>query len=93
MKTVHLCGKEKLFLNVFGIIAAIIIIVIMGGWLCDWVFSGTVNPIYVEELEVEHQYAVITCRVCDHEVRYSIQKMAADGEVKCDKCGSFLTEE
>jgi hypothetical protein len=65
------------------------------GWCSDWVFSGTVNPIYVSETAPTQdiQDSTITCQVCNHEVRYSIQKMKADREVKCDKYGSFLTEE
>lgn len=83
-------------------IGAIIIFIIMVvsistmmGWCLDWVFSGTVNPIYVKDYgpETEYQYSTIICRVCGHEVRYVVQKMKAEGEVKCDKCGSFLTEE
>ena len=77
------------FIIMVGIIATTI------GWCLDSVFSGSINPIYVRDSgrETEHQYSIIVCRVCGHEVRYSIQKMEADGEVKCDKCGSFLTEE
>ena len=65
------------------------------GWCMDWVFSGTLDPIYVSKptQEEEHDYSTMTCRVCNHEVRYSVQKMKEDGEVKCGKCGSFLTEE
>ena len=80
-------------IEVITFIVTVVIIATFMGWCLDWVFSGTINPIYVEESQVEHQYAMIICRVCAHEVRYSIQKMKADGEVKCDKCGSFLTEE
>ena len=65
------------------------------GWCLDWVFSGTIDPIYVSKVDQnqDHHYSTIICRVCSHEVRYSVQKMRADGEVKCDRCGSFLTEE
>ncbi len=76
-----------MFIFMVGIIATTI------GRCLDWVFSGSVDPIYVKEPETEHQYSTITCRVCGHEVRYSIQKMKVDGEVKCDRGGSFLTEE
>jgi len=34
---------------VLEIVFVIIIIVTMGGWACDWVFSGMVNPILDEE--------------------------------------------
>ncbi|MFW9813260.1 MAG: hypothetical protein ACFFF9_12440 [Candidatus Thorarchaeota archaeon] len=82
-------------MDVFQFILAVVIIVTAGGWCLDWVFSGTVYPIYVQNpvVEEEHQYSTIICRVCGHEVRYSIQKMKANGEVKCGRCGSFLTEE
>ncbi len=79
-------------IEVIQFIIMIAIIATMMGWCLDWFFSGTIDPIYVEDSKVEHQYAMITCRVCGHEVRYSIQKMEAYGEVKCDRCGSFLTE-
>ena len=77
------------FIVMVGIIATTI------GWCTDWVFSGTLDPIYVRKYgpESEYEYSTITCRVCGHEVRYIVQKMKADGEVKCDRCGSFLVEE
>jgi hypothetical protein len=76
------------FILIVGIIATTI------GWGLDWIFSGTVHPIYVQNRIVEEDKdSTITCRVCRHEVKYSMRKMKADGEVKCDKCGSFLAEE
>jgi hypothetical protein len=60
-----------IFIVMVGIIATTI------GWCLDSIFSGTINPIYIRDLglETEHQYSTIICRVCSHEVRYSIQKM------------------
>ena len=77
------------FITMVGIIATSI------GWCVDWAFSGTLDPIYVRDYgpKTEYQYSTIVCHVCSQEVRYIVQKMKADGEVKCSKCGSFLTEE
>ena len=77
------------YILLVGIIATTI------GWGLDWIFSGSLNPIYVHDTVQEqvHEYSTMTCRVCKHELRYSVQKVRAAGEVKCDKCGSFLTEE
>ncbi|MFW9805664.1 MAG: hypothetical protein ACFFFK_02915 [Candidatus Thorarchaeota archaeon] len=36
-------------MSVLEIVLVIIIIVTMGGCVCDWVFSGMVNPILDEE--------------------------------------------
>ncbi|NHI88143.1 MAG: hypothetical protein EAX87_01400 [Candidatus Thorarchaeota archaeon] len=36
-------------MDVLQIIIVAIIVVTMGGWACDWVFSGMVNPILDEE--------------------------------------------
>jgi hypothetical protein len=82
-------------MDVLQFILAVVVILTAGGWCLDWVFSGTVYPIYVQDCieEEEHNYSTITCRVCGHEVRYSIQRMKAEGEIKCDRCGSFLAEE
>ncbi|MGY5863170.1 MAG: hypothetical protein RTV41_01055 [Candidatus Thorarchaeota archaeon] len=79
-------------MDVIQYILMVILILTAGGWCLDWVFSGSVNPIYTRRSDekIHHQYSTITCRVCSHEVRYSIQKMKASGEVKCDRCGSFL---
>jgi len=78
-----------IFIVMVGIIATTI------GWCLDWAFSGTINPIYVKDYgpEIEYQYSTIICRVCSDEVRYVVQKMKADGEVKCPTCGSFLKDE
>ena len=82
-------------IEVITFIVTVAIIATFMGWCLDWAFSGTINPIYVTDYgpEVEYEYSTIICRVCSHEVRYIVQKMEADGEVKCDQCGSFLTKE
>ena len=36
-------------MDVLQIVIVAIIVVTMGGWVCDWVFSGMVNPILDEE--------------------------------------------
>ena len=82
-------------IEIITFIVMVAIIATTIGWCLDMAFSGTIDPIYVRDYgpEPEYDYSTIICRVCSHEVRYIVQKMKADGEVKCDKCGSFLTEE
>jgi hypothetical protein len=36
-------------MDVLQIVIVAIIVITMGGWVCDWVFSGMVNPILDEE--------------------------------------------
>jgi hypothetical protein len=87
--------RERCFVDLLLYIIMVGIIATTIGWCMDWVFSGTFDPIYISEPkeEEDHEYATMICRVCNHEVKYSVRKMKTDGEVKCDKCGSFLTEE
>ncbi len=80
----------------FQFIFMVLLIVTAGGWCFDWAFSGTVNPIYVErppQRISDNDYVTISCHVCRNLVTYSLQVMQIAGEVKCGRCGSFITEE
>lgn len=83
-------GDSMIEVIQFIIMVAIISTTI--GWGLDWIFSGTFNPIYVEDTST-HDFATMRCRTCGHQFKYSVQVMQTNGEVKCPKCGSFLTEE
>jgi len=78
-------------IEIIQFIIIVAIIVTFMGWCLDWIFSGTINPIYVED-ETGHEFASITCPTCSNELRYSLQLMKKRGEVKCNRCGSFISE-
>jgi len=75
-------------------ILMIIIIVTAGGWCLDWVFSGTVDPIYVKGAKdpVEYREVSITCYTCSEQGTFSVPIDSTSKEFKCKRCGSFLTE-
>ena len=75
-------------------IFAVIIIVTAGGWCLDWVFSGTVDPIYVKEAKdlVEYREVSITCHTCSEQGTFSVPVDSTSKEFKCKRCGSFLIE-
>jgi hypothetical protein len=81
-------------LDVFQFLVIVIIIVTGGGWCLDWVFSGTVYPIYVKDARSasEVREFTITCHVCGEEGTFSVPVDSTSKEVKCKRCGSFLTE-
>jgi hypothetical protein len=74
-------------------IFTVIIIVTAGGWCLDWVFSGSVFPIYVDDDKSVRDYREIsiTCHVCGEEGTFSVPVDSTSKEVKCKRCGSFLS--
>ena len=65
-----------------------------GGWCLDWVFSGTVDPIYVKGAKdpVEYREVSITCHTCSEQGTFSVPVDSMSKEFKCKRCGSFLIE-
>jgi len=82
-------------LETFQFVLMIIIIVTAGGWCLDWVFSGSVNPIYVKDAKdlVEYREVSITCHTCSEQGTFSVPVDSTSNEFKCKQCGSFLKEE
>lgn len=91
-------------MDVFQIIFLAIIIITMGGCVCDWVFSGMVNPMHVDEPiddsvpvlkdepeKIEHVF--FTCPSCGEESKYSFDVMETFGMIKCQNCGSSIIKE
>ncbi|MHA1948666.1 MAG: hypothetical protein ACXAAO_05100 [Candidatus Thorarchaeota archaeon] len=75
-------------------IIVVAIIVTSGGWCLDSVFSGTYDPIYVKDagVEIDHREFSITCHVCGEHGTFSLPVDSTTKEVKCKRCGSFLSE-
>jgi ribosomal protein S27E len=86
--------RRQIPLELFQVILTVIIIVTAGGWCLDWIFSGTFDPIYVKDKEDEREYREfsITCHVCGEQGTFSLPVESTSKEVKCKRCGSFLSE-
>ena len=91
-------------MDVFQIIFLVIIIITMGGCVCDWVFSGMVNPMNVDEPVSESypvpkdeppkiEHVIFTCPNCGKESKYSFDVMETFGMIRCQNCGGSITKD
>ena len=81
-------------MDIFQFLLMVIIIVTGGGWCLDWVFSGSMYPMYANSAKSDTEYRefTITCHMCGEQGIFSVPIGAESKEVKCKRCGSFLSE-
>ena len=75
--------------------AAVLGLLTMSGWCFDWVFGGTVDPIYSEKRDpaLEYKsYMIGTCPKCGRVTEISYETYHNYGKTKCRSCQTVISK-
>lgn len=93
--------KVRVSMDALEIVSVIIIILIIGGCICDWVLFGTVKQIRSkgsserEEAftQPKDESVSVNCPNCRAEASYSSSILETYGRVRCKECGREIALE
>jgi hypothetical protein len=77
------------------LMAAVLGLLTMSGWCFDWVFGGTIDPIYTDKPDpnLEYRsYMVGTCPNCGRVVEISYETYHIHGKTDCRTCQTEISE-
>ncbi|MFX1367129.1 MAG: hypothetical protein ACFFAY_00810 [Promethearchaeota archaeon] len=82
-------------MEILILMAAVLALLTMSGWCFDWVFGGTVDPIYSEKPDstLEYKsYMIGTCPNCGKVAEISYETYHNYGTTKCGYCQTEISE-
>ncbi len=78
-------------MDIFQIIFGIIIVVTMGGWCCDWVFSGMTDPIIDKGFSEVSEKSLKPEWVESQRIEQATDVEDENVIIACPKCGEEIS--